>query len=287
VGESGSSVSASSPLNAIWTAMPLAEKGATAFVPAMIVIAVLVTLVFRKTRTEKQYSRSRTARVNPWLRELFKNQWVGIVSAIIALGTFYLSNFWKREDLVVYFRFNPEELSMPRLNLIYIFSNAGKTSIFIEDVGIEEVVYHSNAYSNTEPDMDICKKVLLWDFTSSKPTVVSFPQGWLVALYHPKSAFVSNNQSLFSSTNVEAGAQLGISTVYDLRTIDWNKFNVALFCPVLRFYNSAGKPSSAICDGYQIDTLPSKSGVSGSRTTPAGLARLLPTSGSNCHIDPF
>jgi hypothetical protein len=117
--------------------MLLAEKGAAAIVPVVIAIACLVTLGLRRTRIEKQHIKSKTARTSPWIRELFKNQWVGIISAVIALGTLYLANFWKPDDLVVYFRFNPQELATSKTILNYIFSNSGKNSVFMEKIDLE------------------------------------------------------------------------------------------------------------------------------------------------------
>lgn len=86
-------------------------------------------------------------------------------------------------------------------------------------------------------------------------------------------------QSPFSSINIDAGAQRAISAEYEMDAIDWNKFDVVLLCPVVRFFDSSGRPSTAICDGFQSDQLLPEAGPKGTRATPAGQARLLPTSG--------
>jgi hypothetical protein len=231
---------------------------------------------------------------NPWLRNMLQTQWIGVLSLLVSLTTLVLTYFWKPDDLVAYFRFvNPGEIGTNQLHLNYIFSNAGKTPAFVEDVSITEVFYHSDAYSNTIPDMDICKRTYTPSFVASIPSNIQskpihFSEGWYAMFYRPKLVFVANTQSTFSSISIEADAQRAISTVYEMEAVDWSKFNVVLLCPVVRFFNSYGHPSTAICDGYQIDTLPMKNGgPNGTRGTPAGLARLLPTSGSNCHIDPF
>jgi hypothetical protein len=77
-------------LNSIWTAMPLAEKGAAAFVPVMVAVAFLVTSALRRSRTAKQSRKAETATTQRLL-DLFKNQWVGILSAIISFATLYLN----------------------------------------------------------------------------------------------------------------------------------------------------------------------------------------------------
>jgi hypothetical protein len=231
---------------------------------------------------------------NPWLSKLLKTQWLGILSILISGVALYLTYFWKPDDLVVYFRFaNPNEIGTSQLHLNYIFSNSGKTPAFIEDVSLTEVFYQSNADGSAIPNMDICK-----DESIQTPTFVALMQpalqsqpmlhqkeGWYSRLYTPKTIYSGGIQSPFSSLNIDVGAQRAISAVYEMDAIDWNKFNVVLLCPVIRFFDSSGHPSTAICDGFQGDQfLIEKNGPKGTRSSPAGLARLLPTSSSNCRI---
>ena len=234
---------------------------------------------------------------NPWLSKFLKAQWLALLGILISLSTltaYCINYFWRPDDLVVYFRFiDPNEIGTNQLHLNYIFSNAGKTPAFIEDVSLTEVFYQSNADGRTIPNMDICK-----DETIQTPAIVAFMQpafqsqpishpkgGWYSRLYTPKTIYSGSVQSPFSSLNIDAGAQRAISAVYEMDAIDWNKFNVVLLCPVIRFFDSSGHPSTAICDGFQGDQFPiEKNGPKGTRTTPGGLARLLPTSVSNCRI---
>jgi hypothetical protein len=235
---------------------------------------------------------------NPWLRTLLKTQWLGLLSVLISLVTLYITNFWKPDDLVVYFRFmDPKEVGTNQLHLNYIFSNAGKTPVFIEDVSLTEVFYRSNEDDGrTIPNVDICK-----DENIRTPAIVAFlptnvqsqpvgtANGRYSKLYTPKTIYLGNVQSPFSSLNIEAGAQRAISAVYEMDAIDWTKSNVVLLCPIVRFFDSSGRPSTAICDGWQSDQFPVvKGGAKGTRDTSGGLeARLLPTSGSNCRIAAF
>jgi hypothetical protein len=232
---------------------------------------------------------------NPWLSRLLKTQWLGLLSILISLATLFLTYFWKPDDLVVYFRFvDPTEIGTGQLHLNYIFSNAGKTPAFIEDVSLTEVFYQSSGNGSTIPSLDICKDQSIETPTFAAlgpPSVRSQPilhekEGWYSKLYTPKMIYSGNIQSPFSSLNIDAGAQRAISAVYEMDAIDWNKFNIVLLCPVVRFFDSSGRPSTAICDGFQSEQLALGMGK-GTRTTPAGLARLLPTSGSNCHIAAF
>jgi hypothetical protein len=233
---------------------------------------------------------------NPWLRTLLKTQWLGLLSVLISLVTLYLTYFWKPDDLVVYFRFvDPKELGTNQLHLNYIFSNAGKTPAFIEDVSLTEIFYENKGNASTVPSLDLCKDQSVETLTivglrplavQSLPTL--HPQGgWYSRFYTPKTIYSGSVQSPFSSINIDAGAQRAISAVYEMDAIDWNKFNVVLLCPIVRFFDSSGRPSTAICDGFQSDQLVPETGPKGTRTTPAGQARLLPISGSNCQISPF
>jgi hypothetical protein len=196
---------------------------------------------------------------------------------------------------VVYFRFtDPKEVGTDEIHLNYVLSNAGKTPAFIEDVSLTEIFYAYKGNASTTPSLDLCK-----DESIETPTLAALnPQavrslpllhhdGWYSKLYTPKIIYLGGVQSPFSSINIDAGAQRAISTIYEMDAIDWNKFNVVLLCPVVRFFDSSGRPSTAICDGFQSDELIPEVGPKGTRTTPAGLARLLPISGSNCHISVF
>lgn len=230
---------------------------------------------------------------NPWLRRLWQTQWIGVLSLLVSLATLILTYFWKPDDLVVYFRFvEPQEIGTNQVHLNYIFSNAGKTSVFIEDVSLVELFYHSNSSAWTIPNLDACKNdgIETPSLIAARPSVIqSLPtfhpkEQWYSMLYTPKSIFLGGVQSQFSSVNIDAGEQRAISTVYEMSPVDWSKFNVVLLCPIIRLFNSSGQPSTVICDGIQSDQFPPETGT---RYTPAALARLLPTSRTNCHISLF
>jgi hypothetical protein len=230
----------------------------------------------------------------PWLRTLVKTQWIGLLSVLISLVTLYLTYFWKPDDLVVYFRFSdPKEIGTNQLHLNYIFSNAGKTPVFIEDVSLDEVFYQRSGNVSMVPNLDICKnwKLQTPSLVAFEPSEIQskaafFPEErFYSAFRNPKMVYINNVQSPFPSINIEAGAQRAISAVYEMDAIDWSKFDVVLLCPIVRFFDSSGRPSTAVCDGFEGDQLPAgKDEPKGRRTTPAGIARLLPTSASNCHI---
>jgi len=203
---------------------------------------------------------------------------------------------------LMYFRFSdPKEIGTNQLHLNYIFSNAGKTPVFIEDISLDEVFYQRNGNVNTVPNLDICKnwKLQTPSFVAFEPSEIQskaeffpaefFPEERLYSAFrNPKITYIDNVQSPFPSTNIEAGAQRAISAVYEMDAIDWSKSDVVLLCPIVRFFDSSGRPSTAVCDGFQGDQIPTgKDEPKGTRTTPAGVARLLPTSASNCRISPF
>ena len=227
---------------------------------------------------------------NPWLNKLLKTQWLGLLSIVISLVTLYLTYFWKPDDLSVYFRFNdPNEVGTDQIHLNYIFSNAGKTPAFIEDVSLTEVFYQIDNNGRAIPNIDVCKDPSLPtpSFLALLPhDVHSQPfnaNGRYAKFYTAKTIYLGSVQSPFSSLNIDAGAQRAIAAVYEMDAIDWNKFDVVLLCPVIRFFDLSGRPFTAICNGFQSDQFRIvKDGPKGVRTTPGGLARLLPTSVSNC-----
>jgi hypothetical protein len=233
---------------------------------------------------------------NRWLGRFLKTQWVGVIS-LASLIAYCVYNFWKPDNLVVYFRFeDPKEVGTNQLHLNYIFSNAGKTPTFVEDVSLTEIFYQTNGDGRTMPNIDICRDqsiytpsiaALLPANFRSEPTF--YPkEGWYSRFYTPKTIYLGSTQSPFSSLNIDVGGQRAISAVYEMDAIDWNKFNVVLLCPIIRFFDSSGRPFTAICEGFQSDQFAlEKAGPKGTRTAPGGLARLLPTSGSNCRIAPF
>jgi hypothetical protein len=240
---------------------------------------------------------------NRWLRTTLRTQWVGVISLVITLASFIaycVYNFYKPDALVVYFRFtDPKEVGTNQLHLNYIFSNAGKNPVFIEDVNLTEVFYQSKENDGrTIPSTDICK-----DPNIQTPALVAFlppevnsqpvvdANGRYNKLYTPKTIYLGSVQSPFSSLNIDVGAQRAISAIYEMDAVDWNKFNVVLLCPIIRFFDSSGHQFTAICDGFQSDQFPVvKGGQKETRATSGtgGLeGRLLPTSGSNCRITPF
>ena len=92
--------------------------------------------------------------------------------------------------------------------------------------------------------MDICKDwriytpnyvALLPPEVRSEPTFFD-KEGWYVKLYTPKTIYLGSIQSPFSSLSIDAGAQRAISAVYEMDAVDWNKFNVVLLCPIVRFF---------------------------------------------------
>jgi hypothetical protein len=176
--------------------------------------------------------------------------------------------------------------------LNYIFSNAGKTQVFIEDVGITEVFYKREGDNKTIDNTKVCVNPILYtpeylSFLSkdvkTKPT--HFREGWYGTFYDPSTVYIANSPSTFSSTNINSGEQRAISTVYKMNPIDWDKFDNVLLCPVVRFFNSYGRPTTAICNGFEIDKSPDNK--DGTRAIIFGPERLLPISQSHCRIDTF
>jgi hypothetical protein len=234
---------------------------------------------------------------NPWLRTFLKTQGLAILISLAALIVSCVNSFWKPDNLVVYFRFNdPKEVGTNQLHVNYIFSNAGKTPAFIEGVSLTEIFYQRSDDDKAIPSLDVCKGAkiptpdsLALISADVPPKIISYAKDLGYSrLYTPKTIYLGSVQSPFSSLNIDAGAPRAISAVYEMDAIDWNKFNVVLLCPVVTFFDASGHPSKAICEGFQSDQFTfGKDSPKGTRTTPAGLARLLPTSGSNCRVTPF
>jgi hypothetical protein len=89
---------------------------------------------------------------SPWLKTFFRTQGLSFVAAVVSLLVTLAVNFWKPDDLVVYFRFaDPKEVGTNQLHLNYIFSNAGKTPTFIEDVSLTEVFYQNKGNASATP----------------------------------------------------------------------------------------------------------------------------------------
>jgi hypothetical protein len=95
---------------------------------------------------------------SPWLKTFFRTQGLSFVVAVVSLLVTLAVNSWKPDDLVAYFRFaDPKEVGTNQLHLNYIFSNAGKTPTFIEDVSLTEVFYQNKGNASATPSLDICK----------------------------------------------------------------------------------------------------------------------------------
>jgi hypothetical protein len=232
-----------------------------------------------------------------WLTKLLKNQWFGLLSLLVSLATLYLTFFWKPDDLVVYFRFaEPNEIGNNQLHLNYIFSNAGRTPVFIEDIGLTEVFYERMIIIIRQSIISIFAKLRHCTLQGMfrcfqeifKLSQLILRKDGIVSFIAQIQYYVANSQSPSSSININAGERRAISTVYKMDTIDWDKFNNVVLCPVVRLFSSSGHPSTAICNGFEVDkSSDEKDGQKGTRAILYGLARLLPTSQSDCRIDAF
>jgi hypothetical protein len=183
--------------------------------------------------------------------------------------------------------------------LNYNFSNSGKAPVLIEDVGITEVYYRYDKPGVATPDMDICKSGRLISpsvFAILPPNVRSMPKrsqdGLVISkIYTPTQIYIDGTKSTFPSISIEAGVQRAISVLYETDVIDWATYNVVVLCPFIRLFDSSGRPSTEICDGWQLDALINEAmhqrGSTGSRFTRGGRAQLLPAPSSNCYIEPF
>jgi hypothetical protein len=252
-------------------------------IAAIVVAAIVLTSNYEK----------------PWLPNFFKTQGLAVLSLIVSGGVLsdnLMRDFWKPDDLVVFFRFlDPKEVGTNQLHLNYVFSNSGKTPTFIEDVSLVEVFYQQIPNAQSYPDLGICEAnsptpatiTMLPSFVQSTP--VKYANGEYKKFYTPKTIYLGGVQSSFSSLNIDVGTQRAISTVYEMDPVDWNNFNVVLLCPIVRFFDSTGRPFTAICKGFAGDDIHEDNGpAKGRRTTSAaGLARLLPETGSTCRISPF
>jgi hypothetical protein len=157
-----------------------------------------------------------------WLGRTLKTQWVGMIT-LASFIAYCVYNFYKPDDLVVYFRFSdPKEVGANQLHLNYIFSNAGKTPAFIEDVSLTEVFYHEAEDGRTIPNIDICKyqniqtpdiNALMPTELKSKPALYS-NEGRYGKLYTPKTIYLGSAPSPFSSLNIDVGGPRAIYAVY-------------------------------------------------------------------------
>jgi hypothetical protein len=252
------------------------------FVATAIVVAIVLTSNLEKV----------------WLANLIKTQGLGMLSIIIstaALGTTFVYDFWKPEDLVVYFRFsNPIEIGTNQLHLNYIVSNSGKSPAFVEEVSLVQIHYSKITNDQLPLDFDICNgdALLPYTYTLDRADLKSTWKdklGRYTRFYAPSKTYVDGIESVFSSLHIDAGSQRVISTLYDTDPLDWSNSNVLLLCPIVRFFDSSGRPFIAMCRGFQVDNVHFDSAAAQGRRfgQAPGPARLLPKADSTCRILPI
>jgi hypothetical protein len=214
--------------------------------------------------------------------------------ALISPGlNVYMSQFWKPDDLVVYFRLpEPTQIGTERLKMSFIFSNSGRNSAFIEDVSIIQILYKNKPNNSSLPDYGICKEQSVFppDFRAlMSPETRRLPsvdkKGRMSVFYTPTTIYLDGAPSQFSALNIDAGKQRAISAIFETIAVDWSKQNIVLLCPTIRFFDASGHSHTAICEGWQSDDVYSDDRHLGRRFGAApGPARLLPNSGSNCRF---
>ena len=184
---------------------------------------------------------------NRRLRTFLRTQGLGAISLLVSL-LILIANvanyFWRPDNLVVYFRLmEPTEVGTGQLRLSYIFSNSGKTTAFIEDVSLVQVVYQQKTKSSDTPNFSLCKDDSIetpYVMAMEPPIVRSSPNpdeiGRSRRLYIPKTIYLSGVKSQFPSLNIEVGTQRAISAVFATDPVDLKVDTIVLLCPIVQVF---------------------------------------------------
>ena len=106
--------------------------------------------------------------------------------------------------------------------------------------------------------------------------------GAIYSAFRPAKTFIDGTEGASSATAVEPGKMKGITTTFETDPIPHDNFNAVVICPVIRFFDSQGRPVVATCKGWQ-STWPSGGGILLGPPSGGPPAKLLPIpSGGSC-----
>ena len=224
---------------------------------------------------------------------------ISLVSAIIALGsliTNLIINFWHTEDLIIYLHFpKPNQVGTTELTIDYFFFDGGKKMALIEDVGVVQLQAMGKPQGhNSHLYIELCNDPYLPGFPhryeamppekDDELTEIQKPQTPQIdrafaSFTWPKEINIDGHEVASSAVLIEPEKTRIITARYDMRRVDQNVFNILVICPVVRYFDSEGHPTVAVCQGYLSVVFPvGEPGGGGKMFGPAYRpARLLPT----------
>ena len=88
--------------------------------------------------------------------------------------------------------------------------------------------------------------------------------------YTPRIIYLGNVQSPFSSLSIDVGAQRAISAVFEMDSVDWNKSNVVLLCPIVRFFDFLAARPQRYAKASRVINFPSRKVVQKEREPNLG-----------------
>jgi hypothetical protein len=187
---------------------------------------------------------------------------ISTVALLVSVANSYFSFFWHPQDFRVYLRFpEPGQVGTNTLTLNYFFSNMGNQPTFIEDVSIIEFALNSKNPGSIE--FHVCEdQKAKWFF---RPDLLAFGgrqlyfsqnllplgNGISISVVQPTKISIDGIEAKFSSATVEAGKMRVIGTTFETVPIPRDNYNTVVICPVIRFFDSKGRPIYAICKGWQ------------------------------------
>lgn len=216
---------------------------------------------------------------------------ISVVALLVSVANSYFSFLWHPQDFRVYLRFpEPSEIGTNTLTLDYLFSNMGNQATFIEDVSIIEFAINGTQPDSGGAELHVCEDSRLFrpDFLALIPLEfrrklqMEGSSASFFTAVQPTKIFIDGSEAKSSSAAVEAGKMRVIGTTFETDPIPRDNYNTVVICPVIRFFDSRGRPVLAVCKGLQSTRvqLTRERGVGTVIGSPPGghSGRLLPVS---------
>jgi hypothetical protein len=221
--------------------------------------------------------------------EYLARNWISVLALVISivspLVTLYFTYYRHIEDLRVYLRFpEPLEVGSNTLHLNYFFSNRGNEPVMVEDVSIIELWIKSEKSNIGGAELQACDDPTLFrpDFIAALPKQfrnehVTMKSGASFSSFRPVKTYIDGTEGESSAATVEPGKMKAITTTFEPDPVRWENYNTVVICPVIRFFDSQGRPLVATCKAWQ-STTPNIGGTLMGPPWGGPSAKLLPIS---------
>ena len=178
--------------------------------------------------------------------------WTSVITATLCAALInYLSNVLSVEDLTIFYRARDQaKIGQGEFKVTFAISNMGRQGALVEEFGLFQIYG-----AKIDPKAEHC---LLPGLLNDVPTigvdvpVQRSPSKNMMSYHVPEEIEMEFRRARTGSVALNSGTARTIEATFKLTPFDVSK-NMAIICPVVKYFDRSGRSITAVCPGWRRD----------------------------------